>query len=132
MFSFLCYFNCLHCNFREEAPERGNRGRGRGVANSNFKPVYRAEEYTREKTSREKRIDQLAPRLRDKAREKMVREEREKGKDVKESVDYDPEVFKGKIIFLPSIYPYICLSDSVSHCGSLLMYVANVVQSEPL
>lgn len=49
---------------------RQGRGRGRGYTDNNID----------DKSNREKRIDSLPPRLRDKAREKMYEEERDKNR----------------------------------------------------
>ena len=76
-------------------PQGKGRGRGRGRNERNDDDDQAFDE--NEKSNREKRIDSLPPRLRDKAREKMEQEERSKGQRDSESQNYENDQYEDEL-----------------------------------
>lgn len=70
--------------FRVDQVKRKGRGRGRG---KNEDKARRSDEHQRENLSREERIEKLPPRLREQAREKVIKEKLEKNKVVESEVE---------------------------------------------
>lgn len=78
-----------HDNHKQDSEKvdqvkRKGRGRGRG---KNEDKARRSDEHQRENLSREERIEQLPPRLREQAREKVIKEKLEKNKVVEREVE---------------------------------------------
>lgn len=76
--------------FRKSRGKGRGRGRGRNDDDNNTFDEN-------EKSNREKRIDSLGPRLRDKAREKMESQERSKGQRDSESQNYENDQYEDEL-----------------------------------
>ncbi|XP_057303374.1 zinc finger CCCH domain-containing protein 13-like isoform X2 [Hydractinia symbiolongicarpus] len=78
---------------KRRAGKGRGRGRGRGVIDDKFKDK-RSDNVGRDKSNREKRIENLPPRLRDKEREKMEHHEKSKDKHRQDRDDHDKDVYQ--------------------------------------